>query len=71
MGGNREACPRGKIIMIENIKINNFKSLVGIELTDCRRYNLLLGRPNVGKSNILEALSLFSVPYLASGIFKT
>ena len=65
MGGSREACPRGKIIMIENIKINNFKSLVGIELTDCRRYNLLLGRPNVGKSNILEALSLFSVPYLA------
>ena len=51
--------------MIENIKINNYKSLSETELTDCRRYNLLLGRPNVGKSNILEALSLFSVPYLA------
>lgn len=51
--------------MIENIKINNYKSLSETELTDCRRYNLLLGRPNVGKSNILEALSLFSLPYLA------
>lgn len=50
--------------MIENIRINNFKSLVEVELTDCRRYNLLLGRPNVGKSNILEALALFSIPYL-------
>ena len=43
--------------MIENIRINTFKSLVEVELTDCRRYNLLLGRPNVGKSNILEALT--------------
>ena len=50
--------------MVESIKIKNFKSLADTELTDCRRYNLLLGRPNVGKSNILEALSLFSVPYL-------
>lgn len=28
---------------------------------DCRRINLFIGYPNVGKSNILEALSLFSV----------
>ncbi len=27
----------------------------------CRRINVLIGPPNVGKSNILEALSLFSV----------
>lgn len=50
---------------INDIKISNFKSLTNVTLEDCRAYNLLLGRPNVGKSNILEALSLFSLPYLS------
>ncbi|PXV69207.1 AAA15 family ATPase/GTPase [Dysgonomonas alginatilytica] len=47
-----------------NIKIQNFKSIRSLELNDCKRINLFIGRPNVGKSNILEALSLFSLPYL-------
>lgn len=47
-----------------NIKISNFKSIQSLELTNCKRINLFIGRPNVGKSNILEALSLFSLPYL-------
>lgn len=32
-------------------------------LSDCKRINLLIGKPNVGKSNILEAIGLFSLPY--------
>ena len=47
----------------ENIKIENFKSLKSVELKDCSRINLFIGKPNVGKSNILEALSLFSVTH--------
>jgi AAA15 family ATPase/GTPase len=47
----------------ENIKIENFKSLRNVELKDCSRINLFIGKPNVGKSNILEALSLFSVTH--------
>ncbi len=31
---------------------------------DCGRINLFIGKPNVGKSNILEALSLFCAPYV-------
>lgn len=50
--------------MVENIRIRNFKSLRDLEIENCRRVNLLVGRPNVGKSNILEALAFFSVPYL-------
>lgn len=46
-----------------NITIENFKSLRKVELKDCNRINLLIGRPNVGKSNLLEALSLFSLPH--------
>lgn len=44
-----------------DIKIENFKSLHSVELKDCNRINVLIGKPNVGKSNILEALSLFSL----------
>lgn len=44
-----------------DIRIENFKSLRSVELKDCNRINVLIGRPNVGKSNILEALSLFSL----------
>jgi AAA15 family ATPase/GTPase len=46
-----------------NIKIENFKSLRSVEINDCKRINLFIGRPNVGKSNILEALSLFSLSH--------
>ncbi len=44
---------------IHNLEISNFKSIKNIQM-DCKRINVLIGRPNVGKSNILEALSLFT-----------
>lgn len=49
---------------IKDIKIGHFKSLENVEIAGCRQFNLFVGRPNVGKSNILEALSLFSIPYI-------
>src|ERR1700712_4630450 len=49
---------------IDHIHISNFKSIRDSRISDCKRINLIIGRPNVGKSNILEALSLFSIPYL-------
>lgn len=48
---------------IENITINNFKSIQNLVIEDFNRINLFIGRPNTGKSNLLEALSLFSLPY--------
>lgn len=48
---------------IKNIEILNFKSIKNVKLNDCSRINLFIGKPNVGKSNFLEALSLFSLPY--------
>ncbi len=45
------------------IHITNFKSLKDVTLSDCKRINLLIGKPNVGKSNILEAIGLFGVPH--------
>ncbi|MEO7523954.1 MAG: AAA family ATPase, partial [Ferruginibacter sp.] len=46
---------------IDNIEIKNFKSIRDAKISDCRRVNIFIGYPNVGKSNILEALSLFSI----------
>jgi AAA15 family ATPase/GTPase len=47
--------------MIQNLQINNYKSINDINL-ECSRINLLIGEPNVGKSNILEALDLSYLP---------
>ncbi len=46
-----------------SVHITNFKSLKDVTLSDCKRINLLIGKPNVGKSNILEAIGLFGVSY--------
>ncbi len=49
--------------LVQTVEINNFKSVKHLKLLDCKRINLFIGRPNVGKSNILEALSLYSYMY--------
>ncbi len=43
------------------VEIKNFKSIKDLRL-DCKRVNVFIGKPNVGKSNILEALGLFGLP---------
>ena len=42
---------------LTTLRIQNFKSLKEVELLP-RRVNLLIGKPNAGKSNLLEAISL-------------
>lgn len=43
---------------IKTLTIENFKSLKKLTLEKCANVNIILGKPNVGKSSILEALSL-------------
>ena len=45
--------------MFDHLEIRNFKSVEHVDLS-CRRVNVLIGEPNTGKSNILEALGLIS-----------
>lgn len=45
---------------IDNIEIKNFKSIRHQKIEGCKRINVFIGYPNVGKSNILEALSLLT-----------
>ncbi len=44
---------------IKQIEISNFKSIKNLPIKNCKRINLLVGTPNAGKSNLLEAMSLF------------
>jgi AAA15 family ATPase/GTPase len=55
---------------LDHITIDNFKSARKLEINNFNRINLFIGRPNVGKSNIIEALSLFSIPYLRENSSK-
>ena len=49
--------------MIKNLQINNYKSINELHL-NCSRINILIGEPNAGKSNILEALDLSYLSWL-------
>ncbi len=42
--------------MINWLKIENFKSIKNQKI-NCKRLNIFIGKPNVGKSNILEAVA--------------
>lgn len=46
-------------ILTRELEIKNFKSLKNIKL-DVSRINVFIGKPNSGKSNLLEALTLFN-----------
>ena len=46
---------------IKHIEITNFISIKHLEVNDCNKINVFIGKPNAGKSNILEALGLFQI----------
>ncbi|MBM2813785.1 MAG: hypothetical protein HW421_547 [Ignavibacteria bacterium] len=48
--------------IVNHLEISNFKSIKNLKM-DCKRVNIFIGGPDVGKSNILEALGLFSLPF--------
>jgi AAA15 family ATPase/GTPase len=52
---------------IKKLEIKNFKSIKHLTL-DCKRVNVFIGKPNVGKSNILEALGLFSSEFMIDNL---
>jgi predicted ATP-dependent endonuclease of OLD family len=55
--------------MIQQIIIKNFKSIKELKF-NAKRINLFIGKPNTGKSNLLEALGIFSLPYSDGGKLK-
>ncbi len=51
---------------INTLRIQNFKSIKDVTMKP-RRVNLIIGQPNVGKSNILEAMSLLGAGLYDNG----
>ena len=47
-------------IQIPNISISNFKCFKEFSIDSFKRFNLIFGKNSVGKSNLLEALHLYS-----------
>lgn len=43
---------------IKTIQIQNFRGIDSLEISDCNRVNVFIGKNNVGKSSILEAIFL-------------
>lgn len=61
---------KDEIIVINHLRIRNFKSIEDVSINPCKRVNVFIGEPNSGKSNILEALSFFSVNSLEKEQFR-
>ena len=45
--------------MMESLHIENFKNLKSLRIDGLRRVNLIVGKNNVGKSTLLEAISIY------------
>jgi hypothetical protein len=46
------------------VHIHHFRSVGDCTLKDLRQINVLIGRPNTGKTNIIDALTLLGIPEL-------
>lgn len=44
---------------MESLYIENFKNIKKLQLDNLRRVNMIVGKNNVGKSTLLEAISLY------------
>ncbi len=53
---------------LESVSIRHFRSIESGELTNCGGFNVLIGKNNAGKSNILSALHTFFVCIVDSNI---
>lgn len=57
-------------IQIPNISINNFKCFKEFKVDSFKRFNLIFGKNSVGKSNLLEALHIYSDMFRSDAILS-
>ena len=54
---------KGKVNMYRTVRVQRFRGFRDLEISGLTRINLIGGKNNVGKTSLLEALSLFMNPY--------
>ncbi len=47
-------------MLLDSLKIQNFRALEDLEITQLGRVNLIVGKNNAGKSSILEAIEIYA-----------
>ena len=45
---------------LHSVTVERFRSLQSVTLSNCGRFNVLIGKNNAGKSSILSALNAFA-----------
>ena len=50
--------PREDVPSIHRVAIKGYRSIKEAELTQCRQLNVLIGKNNAGKSNVLNSIAL-------------
>lgn len=58
-------------MFIKKINISNYKSIKNISVDDCKIFNIIFGKNNTGKTNILESIAIISSPTYPENIVKT
>lgn len=58
-------------MFIKKINITNYKSIKNIAIDDCKNFNVIFGKNNTGKTNILESIAIISNPTYPENIIKT
>lgn len=56
---------------IKYVNIHDFKTIKHCDIEACKRINLFIARSAIGASHIVEALSLFSIPFLRENTSKS
>lgn len=49
--------------MIDNVSIKNFKSIKSLEINCNPSFNVIIGKNNIGKTSIFEAIHLWKICY--------
>lgn len=58
-------------IYIKDIRINNFRGMRDLEITELKDVNIIAGNNNSGKTSVLEAISLLRNPHSFYNVLKT
>jgi len=58
-------------MFIKKLSIENYKSIKNIAIDECKTFNIVFGKNNTGKTNILESIAIICNPTYPENIVQT